>query len=42
MFNKEIREAVKHIIGLDLPGHNDRQGIPLKGMAIRPDRSYHR
>ena len=28
MFDKEIRETVKHIIGLDLPGHDDRQRLP--------------
>jgi hypothetical protein len=28
MFDKKIRETVKYIIGLDLPGHYDRQRLP--------------
>ena len=28
MFDKEIRETVKHIIRLDLPGHYNRQRLP--------------
>ena len=28
MFYKKIRETVKHIIGLDSPGHDDRQRLP--------------
>jgi hypothetical protein len=28
MFEKKIRETVKYIIGLDLPGYYDRQRLP--------------
>jgi hypothetical protein len=28
MGDKKLREAVKHIIGVDLPGHYDRQRLP--------------
>ena len=28
MFDKKIRETVKHIIGVDLAGHYDRQRLP--------------